>query len=574
MTKKDINVSRRGILKSIPVGAAFAVTACANTDDKKDNTVFVDFNHGVASGDPLQDGMIIWTRVTPIEPDFTGQIGVNWQVASDVSFANIINSGSFTTDGERDYTVKQDVIGLEAGTQHYYRFMVGEKYSVIGEVKTLNSGGTEPVNLAVASCSNYPFGYFNGYRAIAENGPFDAVLHLGDYIYEYGNDEGQYGADVGKRIGRLSDPAHEIITLSDYRRRYALYRMDEDLQEVHRKYPFICAWDDHEFANNSYATGALNHTDDEGDWTARRREASKAFMEWMPVRVDMTELPTVRSFTFGKLATLAMLDTRIVGRERPLEYGLDVEQKEIDGPDGVSLKPDYAAFHKRLETEERSLLGTAQEKWLDETLSKSVSENIPWQILGQQIIMSYRPEPPLSDVFSPEEMSGFSEGEQLSMTVAEEFGVYYNPDAWDGYQPARRRVFDMFEKYSGNPIVLTGDTHCGWAMSLTDKMGGKHYGAEFAVPGITSPGRGERLPKVEQVEQAYYNHLDHMAYANIKNRGYMTLTITEEDSIARFYSVSTVESKEFDLELEKSLRYKAGDARDGKVLLEDITENS
>ena len=572
MTKKEVEVNRRGILKSIPVGAAFALTACANPDDQQSNVIPIDFNHGVASGDPLQDRVIIWTRVSPIETSFSGQIGVSWQVAFDMSFANIISSGTFSTDADRDFTVKQDVVGLEAGTQYYYRFMVGEKYSVIGEVKTLNSGGTEPVNLAVASCSNYPFGYFNGYRAIAENGPFDAVLHLGDYIYEY--EEGRYGSPNAAKMGRLLDPPHEITTLSDYRRRYALYRADEDLQEVHRKYPFICAWDDHEFANNSYATGAQNHSDDEGDWTTRRREATKAYMEWMPVRVDLTELPTVRSFTFGKLATLAMLDTRIVGRDRPLEYGRDVEQMEIEGPNGAQLKPDYAAFHKRLETEDRSLLGSSQENWLEETLSKSAAENIPWQILGQQIIMSYRPEPPLSEVFSKEEISGFPAGEQLSMMVAEELGGFYNPDAWDGYQLARRRVFDMFEKHAGNPIVLTGDTHCGWAMSLTDKLDGKHYGAEFAVPGITSPGRGERLPKVEEIEKAYYKHLNHMAYANIKNRGYMTLTITEEDSIARFYAVSTVESKEFDLELKKSLRYKAGDGEDGKILLEDITEKS
>jgi alkaline phosphatase D len=522
----------------------------------------VRFNHGVASGDPLQKKVIIWTRVTPKNKNYDGDIIVNWQISENDDFSNIANQGSFITNQQRDFTVKEDVTGLAPGKNYYYRFSVGDTYSAIGETKTLNANGKQPIKLAVASCSNYPWGYFNGYRAIAESGPYDAVIHLGDYIYEY--EVGTYQSPNAEKMGRLVDPPHEIKSLSDYRRRYALYRADEDLQEVHRKYPFICTWDDHEFANNTYATGAQNHNEGEGEWAPRRRQATKAYMEWMPVRVTDGDLLTVRSFEFGDLVTLAMLDTRIVGRERPLEYGLDVEM-DSEG------NPDYAGFHKRLETEERSLLGEMQEKWLDKTLKMSAQRNVPWQILGQQIIMSYLTEPPLDDVFSKSEIESFPGGEQLSMKIAKEYGGFYNPDAWDGYQPARRRVFDMFEKYDGNPIVLSGDTHCAWAMSLTDKMGGKHYGAEFAVQGITSPGRGDRLPKVKQVEQAYYDHLDHMALANIKGRGYMTLSISAEETITNWYVVSTIESKEFELELRKSLKYSAGDVDDGQVVLQDVT---
>lgn len=567
MKKEKLVVSRRNILKTIPAGAAFTMTVGSEAQSAE-NTIPVNFKHGVASGDPLQDRVIIWTRAAPKEQSFDGSIDVDWQVSSDAEFNNIVKTGKFKTYADRDFTVKVDVTGLSSGSDYFYRFIVGDEISTVGETKTLRSDGNVPINLAVVSCSNYPWGYFNGYRAIAESGPFDAVVHLGDYIYEY--EVGRYQSPNAEKMGRLVDPPHEIKSLSDYRRRYALYRSDEDLQALHQKLPFICAWDDHEFANNSYATGALNHNDGEGDYAVRRREATKAFMEWMPVRVTDSGLPTVRSFDFGNLATLAMLDTRIVGRERPLEYERDVEQIEVDGPNGPEMKPDYAAFHKRLETEERSLLGTEQEKWLDKTLKKSNKDGIPWQILGQQIIMSYRPEPPLSSVFTEEEMKKLPEGEQFSAAIAEEYGGYFNPDAWDGYQPARKRVFDMFDKYAGNPIVLTGDTHCAWAMSLTDKMGGKHYGAEFAVQGITSPGRGDRIGKVDEVVQAYYDHLDHMAYASILGRGYMTLNITSEETITNWYFVSDVESKTFDLELRKSLRYKAGDAADGKVTLEDV----
>lgn len=562
MQNDKLKINRRKILKAIPVGAVVAVTGASNNKANAQNIVAIGFNHGVASGDPLQKKIIIWTRVTPIESNYKGDITVNWAMSEDDTFESIVNEGAFSTNQARDFTVKVDVAGLEPGKNYYYRFNVGSAMSPIGETKTLNANGMEPIKLAVASCSNYPWGYFNGYRAIAESGPFDAVIHLGDYIYEY--EVGRYQSPNAEKMGRLVDPPHEIKSLSDYRRRYAQYRTDEDLQEVHRKYPFICTWDDHEFANNSYATGAENHNEGEGEWAPRRRHATKAYMEWMPVRVTDNGLPTVRSFEFGDMATLAMLDTRIVGRERPLEYGRDVEM-DSNG------NPDYAAFHKRLETEERSLLGKDQEKWLDETLKKSSDRQVPWQILGQQIIMSYRPEPPLDDVFSKEEMASFPEGEQLSMKVAREHGGFYNPDGWDGYQPARRRLFDILEKHDGNPIVLTGDTHCAWAMSLTDKMGGKHYGAEFAVQGITSPGRGNRLPKVKQVEQAYYDHLDHMALANIKGRGYMTLSISAEETITDWYVVSTIESKDFDLELRKSLKYSAGDVDDGQVTLQDVT---
>lgn len=561
---KKFKINRRNILKSVPAGAAFAMVGC-DAAEQPEQEIAVRFGHGVASGDPLQDRVIIWTRAEPVDPEFNGTINVEWEISTTESFDENIKSGVFITDADRDFTVKVDVTGLSAGQNYYYQFKVGERVSQTGETKTLAQSGTDPVNLAVVSCSNYPWGFFNGYRAIAESGPFDAVLHLGDYIYEY--PIGTYQSPKAEELGRLVDPPHEITKTEDYRRRYALYRSDEDLQEIHRKYPFICAWDDHEFANNAYATGAENHSDDEGDWQVRRRAATKVYMEWMPVRIPETDLPTVRAFNFGKLATLAMLDTRVVGRERPLEYGRDVEVITVDGEE----RPDYAAFHERLETEERSLLGSHQETWLDQTLASSAESGIPWQILGQQIIMSYRPEPPLSSVFTEEEIAGFSDGERRSMYVAENFGGYYNPDAWDGYQPARRRVLDMFEKYAGNPIVLTGDTHCAWGMSITDEMGGKHYGAEFGVQGITSPGRGDRIGKVDEVVQAYYDFLPHMAYANIHERGFLTLRIDERETIASWHMLSTIESKDYTVTTRKSLRYTRGDVDDGQVTLEDVT---
>ena len=198
------------------------------------------FYHGVASGDPLSDRVIIWTRYTP---DATGDpVTINWEMATDTGFINVVQNGNMTTQSERDWTVKVDVTGLAANMWYYYRFEYNGDRSLVGRTRTAPTGAVDSLRFAVASCSDYSEGYFHGYRDMSERNDIDAVLHLGDYIYEYSNEPGQYGADKGRELGRISDPTHEIVTLSDYRRRYALYRSDEDLQLVHSKYPFICAW--------------------------------------------------------------------------------------------------------------------------------------------------------------------------------------------------------------------------------------------------------------------------------------------------------------------------------------------
>ena len=599
--KKPTNVNRRKFLKTVPAGAA-ATLAVASTASAQNAGTKVNYNHGVASGDPLQDRVIIWTRVTPEESNHNGIVHINWDVATDNDFNNIVSSGHIHTGQGSDYTAKADATGLEPGKKYYYRFKVGDQISPIGETQTLRDKGKEKVRLAVTSCSNYPFGYFNAYRAICDNGPFDAVLHLGDYLYDY--PIGTYTSPNAEKMGRLVDPPHEIITLSDYRRRHAQYRTDPDLQEIHRLYPFMCAWDDHEFANNAYFEGAENHNGGEGSWHQRRAAANQAYFEWLPIR-EQQIFVSYRSFDFGELATLAMLDTRIIGRERDLTYDNDPDwirtavddgaggkttvpiAYDTDGnevtdaktlreltertlPEGWEYRRDYRAFHKRLETEERSMMGAPQEKWLQETLKASKKNGIPWQILGQQVIMSMQRRPPTSSVYTEAEKAAASDRQKASWKMHEDLGFRYNPDAWDGFQPARKRVLDMLEQDAVNPIVLAGDTHNGWAHSIVHEMGGKHYGAEFAVQAITSPGAGDGNPHFKEIEQEYLKMNDHMAYTSISGRGYLTITISEKETIADWFVVSDIESKEFDLSHRKSLRYKAGDVVDGKVTLEDI----
>jgi len=252
------------------------------------NTELKPFYHGVASGDPLPDAIVIWTRVTPEEE--LPIIEVKWEISTDKAFGNIIQSGLFTTDPERDYTVKIDVSGLDSGYQYYYRFQALGSTSITGKTKTASQDAAE-LNLAVVSCSNYEWGYFNAYGDIARQSDLDAVVHLGDYIYEYG--PGKYGDTT---IGRFNLPAKEIITLPDYRTRYSLYRLDEDLRNAHSSHPFINIWDDHEIANDSYQDGAQNHQEDEGSYEDRKAAAVKAYYEWLPIR-ENGEL--YRSFQYG-----------------------------------------------------------------------------------------------------------------------------------------------------------------------------------------------------------------------------------------------------------------------------------
>jgi alkaline phosphatase D len=277
-------LTRRGALGFgvAGLGAGLGAAACTTTGEAA-YAGKAAFGHGVASGDPTQTAVILWTRVTPEAP---GPVPVMWNIARDAAMQDVVKKGAFTTGPERDYTVKIDVDGLEAGQVYYYWFTAGQTSSPAGVTRTLPATGVADYRMAVVSCSNWPFGFFNVYREIAKRGQasvIDAVIHLGDYIYEYG--QNGYGGEVGKQIGRNHEPANECVSLTDYRTRYAQYRSDPDLQAAHAIAPWFCTWDDHETANNSYRTGAENHQPDtEGEWSVRKAGAIQAYLEWMPVR--------------------------------------------------------------------------------------------------------------------------------------------------------------------------------------------------------------------------------------------------------------------------------------------------
>lgn len=444
------------------------------------------FGHGVASGDPLPDAVILWTRVTP---ETEGPVEVRWVVASDPELRDELFEGTFTTGPERDYTVKVDVTGLSPATTYYYRFFALGGRSLVGRTRTAPSGAVERARFGVVSCSSFGHGWFHVYRHLATE-DVDVVLHLGDYIYEYATDD--YGSQ------RAYEPANETVSLSDYRTRYAHYRRDRDLQAIHQQHPFICIWDDHESTNNSHRDGADNHQASEGSWEERKAVAYQAYVEWLPVR-EQEEGKIWRAFSWGTLADLYMLDTRIWGRDAP--------------PEGAGDADDPT----------RQILGEDQERWLTEGLEASTAT---WKIVGQQVMVGQLNGGPV-DMFSP-----------------------FNLDQWDGYGAARARLFDLLESVE-NPIVLTGDIHSHWAIELArdpfdpeaydPSTGAGVVGVELVTSAVSSPALPE--PRLgASLEAGFRRGNPHLKHINFIRRGWITLDVTRTTSQADFWEIDGVEA--------------------------------
>ena len=529
----------------------------SDSDNDTETNINVSFDHGVASGDPLTDKVIIWTRVVP---ESETSVQVSWEVATDPEFLNVTHNGSTETDISRDYTVKVDVQNLEAGATYYYRFSSNGVTSVIGRTKTLPEGSVDQVKLAVFSCANYPAGYFHVYGEAAKRDDLDAVLHLGDYIYEYG--QGGYATEDAEALGRTlaEDNQSETISLDDYRKRYALYRTDPQLQQLHAKVPFIVVWDDHEITNDTWRGGAENHHDEEGDFFERKRQALQAYFEWLPIRpvVENSHEEIYRRFDFGDLVSLHMLDTRVIGRDQQLDYA------NYFSPDTGF---NGAQFVADLTAPSRTLLGAEQLGWLQNGLAESESK---WQVLGQQILMGRMllPNELLVQLGGnpSEALSSFQELATIKARILQgdptvtdeesqrlENPMPYNLDAWDGYAYEREVIFNSVRELDKNLVVLAGDTHNAWANNLKDNEGNS-VGVEFATASVTSPGLETYLslpPGVEVAQQAELGLttlIDDLHYLNINQRGYMVVTFTSEESRAEWLFVSTIKSQEYVLD--------------------------
>ncbi len=545
-----MTLHRRDLLGLFGAGAAGAASPAGARPASP-----VAFLHGVASGDPDTRSAVFWTRVTPSDPG-TGDIDVTLEVARDAAFSEIVRRSSGLRAGaSRDFTVKHDLDGqgLEPGQDYFFRFVAGDVVSPTGRTRTLPAGPTPDAVLAVVSCQLHPGGLFNAYDALSKLERVDAVVHLGDYIYEYGAGPEDYGMASGTRLNRVPEPPRETVSLADYRTRHAQYKSDPDLQAAHARAPFICVWDDHEVANDAWLQGAENHSAaTEGDYATRKAAALKAYFEWMPIReprAGLTPEAIQRSFDFGDLASLLMVETRLMARGEQLTYEGDMPV--------TAAGPDVAAFQAKRNEPARDLLGDDQRDWVRATLAASKASGKPWQVIGNQVVMARVQGPDITTMANPSQIAALlaSLPDAVRPRIRQsielfKLGVPFNLDAWDGYPAGRERLYAAFEEAGVQPIVLAGDSHAFWVNDLKAADGARR-GVEFGTSSISSPSVGDATPGVP-VGAALMQTNDEVVFCDQTAKGYVLLTLTPDQAKAELRTVSTIFAKPYEASLLKT----------------------
>jgi alkaline phosphatase D len=514
-----VSVNRRTVLGTATIGAAGLAVATPGPASSAPPY----FRHGVASGDPLPDAVLIWTRVTTTDR----RADVQWEVARDAAFRRVVRRGTFATSASRDHTVKVDVTGLAPATWYHYRFTYDGASSPVGRTRTAPAHDATPAHLrfGVVSCANLQAGWFSAYRGLATRDDLHAVLHLGDYLYEYA--PGEYGYGIDDQDIRPHDPPHEMVSLSDYRRRHAQYKQDPDLQALHAKYPWIVTWDDHEVTNDQWRAGAENHNPDlgEGDYQQRRARAHRAYDEWMPVRLDGTARlgdgdRLFRRLRFGRLAEISMLDLRSYRDGQvatPLPEPLPV-------PDGGVSDPD------------RTITGRQQLDWLKDSLRRGRAQ---WKIVGNPVMIA-----PVDFGAVPHDL--VDPINDVTGLLPRD-GLPYNVDQWDGYTDDRREVFQHIRDHQiSDALFLTGDIHSGWAAELPYDASsyplGDSAGVEFVCSSITSnnlkdlTGTPPRTTSVA-VEQVILANNRHIKYLDFDSHGFSVLDLTHERAQMDWYVI-------------------------------------
>ncbi len=511
------------------------------------------FFHGVASGDPLTNRVIIWTRVTP--ENGQENVDVKWRVATDPSLTNIVKQGAVVAGSARDYTVKVDVDGLTPATVYYYGFIAYDRASLTGRTRTLGAGTVDHSKLAVVSCSNYPAGYFTAYGFIADRNDLDAVLHLGDYIYEYDADTTSFGGSTGARLGRLHLPDAELVKLTDYRTRYSQYRLDPDLRRLHQQHPMIHVWDDHESANDSYTDGAQNHQVEEGDWNTRKAVSRQACYEWMPTR-ESSDGTIYRRFVIGDLVDISMIDTRLEGRDKQIE--------EV-GPSASQSAKDA------LNDPNRKIMSATQFSWLTENLTTSPAR---WKLLGNQVIYAPVNVTPIDTNYLFTSIGPLFTAilrPQLP-TLQAIFEQAFYGDVWSNYPAQRKQLSTLLRSRSvENVVVVTGDFHSTFTMEVPVEIGEKikPVAVEFVTPSVTSSNFDENFSAVaglsaiqpqllKTVDTTLTQRNGHLKWSNITDHGYMVVSFFPDSVQSDWYFIKSLTERPTTQRWERGYRSLSG----------------
>lgn len=531
-------LARRDLFRAGAIGLAGLAVPALGQEAKG-------FTHGVASGEPGQTKVLLWTRYVA-----AAEATLKWELAEDEGFARIVAQGSASASPARDGCAKVWATGLKPGRWYWYRFVdqTGAR-SPTGRTRTLPAGQTDRFRLAVFSCSNFGFGWFNAYAHAVEAGDFDLAVHLGDYQYEYMR--GVYPTAKQAHPDRPL-PLDETVTLDQYRLRYATYRADPDLQKLHQLWPMIAMWDDHETANDTWKGGAENHDPGEGDWAARKAVSEQAWREWLPVSDDY-----YTAYEIGDLATLVKLETRHIARDKQLDY-LDVVAKA--GPDKADAA--LAAFRDGpWRDPKRTLLGAKQETWLAATLKRSTAAKKPWQVLAQQIVMGDLLLPPAVTEGMPAGASAAFKARLDASIRAGQAGIPYGMDMWGGYPAARERLYQAARAAKANLVVLAGDSHNCWAYE--HRYNDAPVGVEFAGTSVTSPGAEGNLPwlKPDALAAALTAFNPALKWCDTSLRGYLAIELTPAAVTGEWRLLESVRQKGTKLAATKRLTVRAGERK-------------
>jgi alkaline phosphatase D len=495
--------TRSFALQATPEGTPAPVTADQIALQSRPSAQFgvYPFQLGVASGEPAPNSVVLWTRIAPAPLDGGGMDAipyeVEWEVATDESFTDILQTGTTVAEPTLSHSVHVDVTGLAPAREYFYRFMVGSEVSPIGRTKTAPAPGQpiDTLRFAFASCSNYEHGYFIAYRDIAAQA-FDFVAHLGDYIYEYAPDDYHVREPENFRLVT----GGETLTLQNYRNRHAQYHTDLDLQAARASSPFIVTWDDHEVENN-YADDISEDNVSREEFLRRRADSYQAYYEHMPLRPWSApmgpDMGLYRHLPFGDLLNVLVLDTRQYRSDHPAGDGTFA-----DTP--ASLDPNT------------TLTGAEQERWLLQQLDASTST---WNVLAQQIMMA-----------------------EAGSPLVEGGATVHPTDMWSGYPAARERILShIAERSIANPIVLTGDIHSSWANDLRvdfENQSEAPVATEYVCTSITAGGT-HPADYVAPLAASY----PHFKFADPRHGGYSAATLTRDLWTTEFMLVENMEDE-------------------------------